>query len=222
MKTLIKPLFILLIMAELTACKKDAVKATALTSLNFTNAVINAPTMYLNSAIDSVTNNSFGEFSLLTGQTQYKVYALAGPSQPFYNQTVTTANGGYYSLFLSGLSTSAIDAVFIKETYKNYIDSLSGVRFINLSPDSQPISVDIQGNANGSEVASLAYKAYTGFKQHAATQAVSSYNFEIRDAATGTLLTTYTFNTPYFHNVTLAIIGSESAGTVGILQDNDF
>ena len=33
---------------------------------------------------------------------------------------------------------------------------------------------------------------------------------------------TYTLSTPYFHNVTLALAGSEVQGTAGILQVNEF
>lgn len=222
MKTILKITTALLITAGLYSCKKTGVNPSPLTSLNFTNAVIGAPTLYLNSITDSASENNYGEFSLLAGQTGVKIYPLATPTQPFYNQTMATMNGSYYSLFLAGASTANIDAILIKESYKNYTDSLCGVRLINLSPDSNPVSVDIAGNANGSEVSSLAYKAYTSFKQYPAKLADASYNFEVRDAATGNLLASYTLNTPYFHNVTLALTGSVNAGTTGMLQINEF
>jgi len=218
MKTLLQLTAVLLV-AGFYSCKKSEVKLTPLASLNLTNAVIAAPTVYLNGNTDSVTNNNFGEFTLLAGKSAVKVVAGA---QSYYNQTLSTANGSYYSLFLAGASPAAVDAILIKESYQNYTDSLCGVRFINLSPDSQPVSVDIQGNANGSAVSSLAYKAYTGFLPYPAKLADAAYNFEVRDAASGNVIATYTLNTPYFHNVTLALTGSVNAGTAAILQVNEF
>ena len=222
MKTFKNVLAIILLGGCLYSCKKSDVKLTPLSSLNLTNAVIGDSTVMLNTNTSLVSNNSFGQFGLLAGQSQVKVYAAADPAHPYYNQTLATANGSYYSLFLTGASTGSIDAILIKESYKNYTDSLCGVRFINLSPDSNPISVDIAGLANGSEVASLAYKAYTTFKQYPATAAASSYNFEVRDAASGNVIATYTLSTPYFHNVTLALTGLVNAATANILQVNEF
>ena len=124
-------------------------------------------------------------------------------------------------MFLTGTSPSAIDNVLIQENYtRTYADSVFGVRFINLAPGSNPISVDIQGNANGTEAASLAYKAYSGFNKHPATAAIISYTFEFRDAASGKLLASYTLNTPYFHNSTLCFSGS--AGNYSIIEDDDY
>ena len=219
MKKLSK-LFILAALG-LASCKKATITVTPLSSFNVTNAVVGGATLYLNtSAEDSVTNNSYTAFSLITGQSRLGLYTAANPGAPYYNQTIPTVNGSYYSLFLSGASPANVDNVLIKESYKNYTDSLCGVRFINLSPGSQPISVDIAGNANGSEVASLAYKAYSIFKQYPAKVSTPTYTFEFRDATTGNLITTYTLNTPYFHNVTLCFAALEANAT--IIQDNDF
>jgi len=76
----------------------------------------------------------------------------------------------------------------------------------------------ITGGANGSEVSSLPYKGITGFKNYPATSAISDYNFEFRDAATGALIGTYDvtginsllygFNNTRLHrNLTLALLG---------------
>lgn len=205
----------------MAGCKKEsATTLSPLVSLNVTNVVIGGSDLTLNTSTQVVPNNSFFQFALSAGNSRIDLYPAATPASPYYDETIQTANGGYYSLFLTGSSPAAIDKVLIKESYKNYTDSLCGVRFINLSPGSDPISVDVAGQAGGSTVQSLAYKSYSNFIQFAANQANGSYNFEIRDAATGNLITSYSLATPYFHNVTLALMGLPGSGT--ILQVNDY
>ncbi len=208
-----KKLTYLLVLTVLgfTACTKTSLSLTSptpLASLNVTNAVVGGSALTLNVVNgQTVANNSYTQFSLVAGQSKVNLFPATTPNTSYYNQTLPTANGSYYSLFLSGASPSAIDATLIKETYQNYTDSLCGVRFINLSPGSDPISVNLTGSANGSEVSSLAYKAYTDFKQYPAKKTNTSYAFQVRDATTGNLITSYALTTPYFHNVTIVLRG---------------
>jgi hypothetical protein len=115
---------------------------------------------------------------------------------------------------------SAPDTLFTTDTppYHPPSDSTIGLRFVNLSPASAPVSVNITGGANGSEVSSLPYKSITDFNNYPATAAISDYNFEFRDAATGALIGSYDvtgintllygFNNTRLHrNLTLALLG---------------
>ena len=168
---------------------------------------------------------------VLAGQKQVDLYTAAvaatinSPAIPavnYYDQPLNVTDKGNYSLFLTGASPSAIDAILISENFKDYTDSVSGIRFINLSPGSGSISVDIQGSPNGSENTGLAYKAYSGFKQYPATVTAlnAGLTFEFRDSASGNLLTTYTCTPVTFHNLTLAVTGLENSAS--ILQVNNF
>jgi hypothetical protein len=93
-----------------------------------------------------------------------------------------------------------------------------GIRFVNLSPGSAPVSVDIQGGANGSEAASLPYKSITAFKDYPATPAVSAYTFEFRDLASGALLASYRVNSTPYLNYTIALEGIPGVGTGATAQ----
>jgi hypothetical protein len=144
-------------------------------------------------------------------------------------------SGRIYSLYLTG-TVAQPDTVFMQEQLAAHsmADSVAGVRFVNLSPGSNPVSVDIKGQANGSEVVSLAYKARTVFKTYKADHAVTSYIFEFRDASSGTLLTTYTLNgvnnassasltttnTLRFRNMTIALIGGRTTAQSVLLIPN--
>jgi hypothetical protein len=223
MKTLKQTFLATVLITGLYACKNDTVKPTALASVNVTNAVVGGSSLTLNTSTLTVGNNSYAQFSLTAGQSKLDLYPAATPNSPYYNQTFSTANSSYYSLFLSGASPTAVDATLIKESYKNYTDSLCGVRFINLSPGSNPVSVNLAGSANGSEINSLAYKSYTDFKQYAAKRVNTSYAFQFRDAATGSLIASYTLSTPYFNNVTLVLRGLETGSpAAGITLVKDY
>jgi hypothetical protein len=224
-------------MIALASCTKTLESVTiAQGSLNVTNAVIGG------SAITVTTNNSIVSSSNTVGSNAYARFPLAGgklpvslgvpavaatptsaaiPAVTYYSNTLTVSSSSNYSLFLAGASPSAIDNVLISENYPYaYADSTCGVRFIHLATGSNPISVNIKGNANGSEVSSLAYKAYSGFNKYAAKKVNTSYIFEFRDATSGTLLTSYTLTTPYFHNVTLCLRGK--TGAYGVILDYNY
>src|SRR5882757_606601 len=114
-------------------------------------------------------------------------------SQPLFNFMLDLPVGSINSLFLTGTATSP-DTLFTTDRppYHPISDSVTGIRFINLSSGSNPISVNIRGEANGSEVSSLPYKGLTSFISYpATTSAADTINFEFRDAASGTLLTTF-------------------------------
>jgi hypothetical protein len=239
MKTLIKTTLAISIISCFYACKQNNVNPEPdAGAINVTNAVINGNTVnfftnqatYLTSGGNQVSSFGYNFIPVAAGQQQITLNIPATPASPgvpatpavtYYTGTLIFNANTNYSLFLTGTSQNAVDNVLIKETYpRTYAYSVCGVRFIHLATGTNPISVDIAGNANGSEVQSLAYKAYSAFIQHPANNANQSYNFEFRDQASGTLLTTYTLTTPFFHNVTLAFVGN--AGSYSIIQDNDF
>jgi hypothetical protein len=138
--------------------------------------------------------------------------------------------GGIYSLFLCGADTTSPDYLFTTDTLPVYssADSVMGIRFVNLSTGSNPISVNLEGNSNGSEVTSLSYKAVTPFKQYANNSTTQDYLFVFREAATGDSLTQFDFvlngggnygfgltdpvtgDLLTFKNITIAFYGSAS------------
>jgi len=155
--------------------------------------------------------------------------------------------GGTYSLFLCGADTTSPDYLLIDDTlpYHNPSDSVMGIRFVNLSTGSNPISINLEGSPNGSEVSSLPYKGITSFKQYINNSTIIDYLFVVRDAATGDSVTQFDFlangssNNGYgltdpsnnqnngnlltFKNITIAVYGSESnpnAPLTTMLVDN--
>lgn len=145
-----------------------------------------------------------------------------------FNNVLNLRSGGIYSLFLTGSDTSSPDYLFTVDSlpYHNPIDSTVGIRFVNLSSGSDPISVNLEGSPNGSEVASLSYKGITNFKNYLsdAAASVNGYRFVFRDFATGDSLTSIKLvsnrkvpglvdpnnssNQLTFKNVTIAFYGS--------------
>jgi hypothetical protein len=112
-------------------------------------------------------------------------------NKPVLNLNMQLQMGEAYTLFLAG-STSSLDTVLIKETIPaiSPSDSISAVRFVNLG-NTGAISVNLKGKPNGSAVQRLPYKGITTFAHYPVTHNIASYEFEIRDAATGNLITTF-------------------------------
>jgi len=207
-------------------------------SITVVNAAINAPAVvvdFSNSPVQwiaSAETISFGssfEYSIPSGQTPVSVIETPDSTQDLFDGTVEFTPQGIYSLFLSGILNGQNQADTLltidNPPYFSINDSMMGFRFVNLSPGSNPISVDIQGSANGSTVASLGYKGITGFMPFPATSAYTQYSFEIRDAATGKLLTTASPNVETFQSMTIAVIGQEdstAATPIQAIEINNF
>lgn len=230
MKRIVYTLFMIAIIAA--ACKKENnIKITPLSSVNVTNAIFNSSPVIVNTTDGSIpfsnspthiAYQSYGQYSMIAGAATVSVTYASDTLKPIITQKVNAANGSYYSMFLSG-TAGAVDIVLVKDNYTNYADGVCGVRFINLSSDSHPISINITGNSNGNEVSNLAYKAYTNFKKYAVTASNNSFSYDIRDAATGNFLTTFVLYAPTFQNVTLALTGLENdPNGVAIEQINNY
>ena len=199
-------LLMLLAGAALPACSKEMpVPSTAVITvanamagaytLQFSEAPTNEPLSYNISRQYSSHNGNFHFTPFVLDQTTYEIIKPA-----LYEINIPVALNSIQTLFLAG-NLNQPDTFLVKDEPLSFAieDSSMSFRFVNLSPGSTAVSVNLQGEASGSEVASLAYKNITTFRKYRADASVSEYIFEFRDAATEELLTTlpvYGINEP--------------------------
>ena len=244
-----KKLFILPAACSLlfAACKKDSTTGTSsIAAVSFVNATTGSTplvvkygnTNIIYSAVTAGNKISYGASSLLSwvnGSNTVSFVQSTDTTHTLFTGNLNVQTGGIYSLYLTGTANQP-DTVFIQEHLMAYAitDSVAGVRFVNLSAGTNPVSINIKGLANGGEVSSLAYKSRTAFKTYNAGYTVASYIFEFRDAGSGTLLATYTLsgvnnsssasptttNTVRFRNQTIALIGGWTTALSAILIPN--
>jgi hypothetical protein len=218
----------LLLLATLFSCGNTS-RLPGTASLTIVNAVAGNYALATQFSNDPATGSddmiffaNYQEFSSYSGIQPlflYQVPDTLPKSTPLFALTLNIPVNTIHSLFLTG-TTSSPDTLLITDTPPNHpvTDSSMGIRFINLSPGSAPVSVDIQGQANGSEAASLPYKSLTAFRNYSAASAVTGYNFEFRDAASGTLLASYVFTPAAFRNYTIALEGLPGPGGSAVPQ----
>jgi hypothetical protein len=196
-----------------TGCSKQfSTPVYPVASLNVINALPNsAPLILVQGPIASETGNfsnvgtlSYASAFVLTppsgSEEFYAVQSNAdtsavGTKSPdfMFNGVLNFKAGSLYSLFITGADTTNPDFLFVQDTLPMITDSSVGIRFVNLSTGSSPISINLEGSANGSEVGNLSYKGITGFKQYVNNSTTTDYLFVIRDAATGDSLTQFDF-----------------------------
>lgn len=243
----IHTLLLWMLTASITGCSKQKNPADS-ANLTLVNAVVgtggglnrylvpnftpNQPLNWYAGAMQiSYANSASSQTSSYFGKTPLAIYFYpdtTAHSTPLYNLTLNLPSGSINTLFLTG-SLSNPDTLFTTDhpPYHPVADSSLGIRFVNLSAGSSPVSFNISGQANGSEASSLPYKGITSFKNYSAIAGISDYNFECRDAATGTLISSFdvsgiadpggtTPNNRRYRNFTLALIGSP--GTPGSQQ----
>jgi len=229
----------------LPGCNKiDLPSASAVASLNVVNALPTSNSLILvqgpiSAAIGQFSNIGplpYGSIAVLTPkkgsemlyalQSDIDTASVSGQGGEYmFDSVLNFAAGNLYSLFIAGTDTTSPDYLFVQDAVTQRTDSTAGIRFVNLSAGSNPVSIDIMGQAYGGVVADLAYKGITGFISFPATSAISSYVFEFRDALSGNLLASYTLsgvntnsptvaNTVLFRNLTIGLIGQPAGGTV--------
>lgn len=202
-------LTVLFLGTMIISCKKDEVKLTPLTSINIINAIVSGTAAKMGSNATTIANNNFAQLGLVAGSNSIYIYPTTDSLHPYYNKTINTNNGDVYSLFLAGNVATQIDTILVKENIPYRTDSTAGIRFINLSPNSTPLNITLSTTPTVNEVTGLAYKSYTDFKTYPG-MFNSAYTFQIRDAVTNNVLTTFAFTAttvPRFANVTLVIRG---------------
>lgn len=225
-----KVFFLPVVLLALAGCHKEKNNITlGSASVNVVNAVVNGPAVKINpNAATGILFKTAPQVSYGAGALYYVPRAetpVSIVSAADTNSVLLNASFNFqapaFTLLLTG-QLPAIDTLLYEETDFSYIknsvsetDSSINIRFINGSPNSQPVNINIK-NASNKEVASLAYKGVTGFKKYAAATANTSYIFEIRDVKTDALLYTYTFSitaTNRFNNVALVIKGLQGTNT---------
>lgn len=240
MKNLTKTFIISGLIMGLYGCKQEIISPNStVASFNVVDANIGSSSLFVNVfnkpvAFSSLNSNNYinygssNIYSPVAGSDNITVTQTTDTTKHLFQGNFNLQNRGIYTFFLAGTSAQP-DTVLIRENLPKYAntDSVAGIRFINLSPGSGAVSVDIQGKANGSEAQTLAYKKYTSFKTYKADHTVSSYIFEFRDQS-GNLLSTYEMdgvntqdpniqNSVLFNNMTLALIGNSNSGLQVIL-----
>lgn len=222
MKSYIIYLVILFSLA-LQACKKDGPTFTPLASLNVADAVIGGRNVKLNSNVrDSATLYGYKLFQVLAGETPIMFYPTNNPSNPYYQQTHTTVNGGIYSLFLTG-TASAPEGIFVKDEIPPYSqDSIVRVRVVNCSVNSTPLTVTLGSSPNVNLFTNVSYKVVSSFSNIELKSRIATGGniFQVRNS-TGTILASYTLPasgvisvaSSRFKNITLVIKGLQGTTT---------
>jgi len=221
-----------------SACKKVTIEAHNASSIKIIDASEYVPELTANFSFSPipfsqwlgpnqgpVTYGTSVEFGKPSGSLPVVLISSQDTLHPFYKNTLNLSAGGSYSLYVIGQNQA--ETMLLKDEIPAFQDSTSGVRFVNLSPDSEPITINLQGNSpSQTEFTSLAYKQISDFKSYPAPITLKNYKFEIRDAATGTLLSTFTWTFKRFYCNTLVVYGLENDSfgnfPFGIFQVNHY
>ena len=222
---LLQALIMLLVLSS--SCHKST--NTAPVSVNIAHAIINGdavvpylgydPSMTFPTSPANIKFGAAAKYNSFGGNNSITVVSLTNKTTAFFSGTFDLDAGGIYSLFLCGTAT-APDTLLIKDQIPYYSDSSAGVRFVNLSPQSAAMKVNIAGAPTTSVVDPIAYKQASAFKTFAATADVtgSKYTFEIRNAANDSLLLTYAWSYSRYRNNTLLITGYATQGSSPSLE----
>ncbi len=218
---LMTKLFILCIsMGIIASCSDDDENDFLMpASLKVVNAINGEPSVIVNTAGDSIVYATtratvgFGasrRLTIPTNRTQeLEIVSAADTLDIIYNE-VLELQPSIYTLFLVGEDGSE-ENLFVEDDFKQFTDSIVGVRFAHLSPNGSTLNVSVvDGSGNTTE--NLGYKGVTEYFEFPAKNGDGPYTFEFKDAG-GNVLTTSIVdplqnrNVSSTRNLTLAIIG---------------
>lgn len=217
---------ILIISICFFACKKNENHFTPVASINAINAVIDLASIKINtigkkSNYAMITDQiAFGTNRIYYGETgtaTLTAVASSDTTKLLFNKSVELTPD-IYTMYIMGQMPN-IDTLFRKEVNFPFIktdvskpsatDSVVNIRFVNLSPNSPSLVINIRNNTVN-EFNNLPYKTISSWKPYPAKLITTNYIFEIRNAATNTILTSYTLiatTSNRFKNVSLIIKG---------------
>jgi hypothetical protein len=157
-----------------------------------------------------------------TGLTSLTLSQIDDTTTSIWSGTFNLVIGSMHTLFLIG-DTASVDTLFTTDiiAYFSPADSVTGVRFVNLAQYSTPVLVTIQADTTHTPITSnMAYKTMTTFQQLSANSnaQANGYTFEFRDAASDSVLTTYSYAIVPFKSVTICLIGQEGVNVVSPLS----
>lgn len=140
-------------------------------------------------------NNRFGSY---TGNTRLRLYELldtTAKDQPLFDLQLDLPESSINTLLLTGTKEEP-ETLLIRETipYFHDTDSVMAIRFINSSPGSGAVNIQLQGGSAIAGLSGLAFKQHSNFITFPVLSTTKDYVFEARDATTGKLLTTYKTN----------------------------
>lgn len=152
-------------------------------------------------------------YSPLSGNTSLSIKPITDTNHSIFNGNLDLKPGGIYSIYFSGNLTKP-DTLLSWDIIPVHADSTVGIRFINLSPGSEALSINLIGTSDPvSAYNSLEYRKIGPFKSYPAhAGAASEYDFEIRNAKTGDVLATFNWSYSLFKNTTVVISGVENSG----------
>jgi len=186
--------FVLCVLIMHVSCRKDELEIAQLSNVNIINAILDGKTLRLNDYLrDSALSYNARNFSVKSGDKQLYMFPSGDSLNPYFKGKVKLDAGGIYSMFLSGIA-KAPDTLWVKENVPAfYADSSIGVRFVNLSPDSGPLSFTLSSAPGINLFSGVIYREVTGFVKLPlpAMIPVGSTTFQVRDAG-GNLLASYT------------------------------
>jgi len=148
-------------------------------------------------------------YSPVAGTVPCLVVPSTDTSFNIFNGNLNLSSGEIYSFFLSG-DTAHADTMIVKDNIPYYGDSSVGARFVNLSIGGKALTITLAGDdPNNTQFPTIGYQGITDFKKYNAGANVGgSYQFVIRDQATGDSLTSYFWSYKLYKNNTIVISGS--------------
>ena len=201
-------------------------------SLKVMHSAVEVPDLHVNYFGEDIvfgTNPSisFGEYIRLTLPSNIQRDILFVSTQDtltqVHQEVVELQPGEIYTLFLVG-SGNNLEGLLVQDEPLILTDSLWGVRVVNLSPDSGPVSIEITGQDNPLSN-DLAFKTFSDFNALSANAATGAFTFEFKDG-NGEVLTDINIdpltNGLVFKNTTLALTGKTEDGSLSVRRIDSF
>lgn len=129
--------------------------------------------------------------------------------------------GSINTIVLFGDSTR-VESFTIDESFSNYSESIYGIRFLNLSEDSEPvrpraISLDTLGVRDTIVYEAISFREATIFNQVESSERIENWTYQYLDGDNNVLYTTTVSfqRAPTFRNITIPLVGRFDNGEGG-------
>ena len=226
MRKSLQSVILVLVLFSISSCEKEEVEYASSANIYVINSAVDAGSVKVNAGASSefsyskATDLAFGSsavYGSFKGTKTITAVSSVDTTKSFFLRTINLESVS--TLYIAGMAPN-VDTLFRTETNLPYIsnsgsltqDNSIYIRFVNLSPNSTPLNINIR-LATENEVTALPYKGISLFKKYVALTTTPNYVFEVRDAATNTIQTTFTLPNSTYRFKTISLVVKGLLGT---------
>lgn len=234
MKRLKQFIYVFIGLAVISACEENKLDSPQVSTLRVVNAILDVGEVELREFQANFSSRSSTEiryastqrYTVATGQDiSVDVAPTSDTLDIIFSDVLRFDEAGSINTVVLYGDSNRVESFILEEEFNNYDTPSYGIRFLNLSEDSEPvfpraISLDSAGVRDTTVYEAIDFREATVFNEVQSGESIENWTFQYLDAEDNILYSTqvplfFFFSPPDFRNITIPLVGRFDDGQGG-------